>query len=488
MKLPDPTPCEQNAWPGVALLCLFAIERGIFYHLGGTFLDAPLRFAMQYLDPALLQNQLLPSIFYLHSQPPLFNLFLGAVLKVSPDPGLSFEICFRTLGALLPLLLYGTLSGLGLRSLTALIVTALFMLNPTVLLYESLLYYTFVEAVLVLGALFFLQQWVARPQGRFLVLLWACLTGLGLVRSLFHPLFFAGLTIVAGAAAWKARLVPRAAARQFILCGAICTGLVCLPAIKNLAVYGFFGTSSWDGMSLWTKANGFHPDQLEDLHAAGILSDTALQAGLKAFKPLTAYYTPKEQAALPCHVPADCQVEKSTGYPNFNHIGYVNVSRQLARDARHLIAHDPGLFAFYTLGSFSLTLWHSSDSVHGLFQYNMEILQPLERLYRFAHFEFLGVRSKHQHPGMWVRTGVIAALLLLLYCVPMIGLLRGQGAYCRGVLLVGLVCVMLHAWTVGVSSVVEFGENNRFRFPVDAAAVVLAGAVLVQVRLWWQNR
>ena len=38
---------------------------------------------MQYLDPLLLKSDLLKSLFYLHSQPPIFNLFLGIVLKLS---------------------------------------------------------------------------------------------------------------------------------------------------------------------------------------------------------------------------------------------------------------------------------------------------------------------------------------------------------------------------------------------------------------------
>src|SRR5262245_55591035 len=37
----------------------------------------------QYLDVEILKNDLLRGVFFLHSQPPLFNLYLGMILKVA---------------------------------------------------------------------------------------------------------------------------------------------------------------------------------------------------------------------------------------------------------------------------------------------------------------------------------------------------------------------------------------------------------------------
>ena len=41
----------------------------------------PLTWYWQYIEPALLKERLLESLFYLHSQPPLFNLLLGLTFK-----------------------------------------------------------------------------------------------------------------------------------------------------------------------------------------------------------------------------------------------------------------------------------------------------------------------------------------------------------------------------------------------------------------------
>ena len=79
-----------------------------------------------------------------------------------------------------------------------------------------------------------------------------------------------------------------------------------------------------------------------------------------------------------------------------------------------MIALDPSQFGFYTLGSYSLTLWHSSDSVHALFENNMEVVKKLENIYRSLYFGFLGVESKLD-ARMRGRTIVITILFMIVY-------------------------------------------------------------------------
>ena len=232
-------------------------------------------------------------------------------------------------------------------------------------------------------------------------------------------------------------------------------------------------------MNLWTKVNTFVPEQLEELHARGIVSTTAIKAELRAFQPITNYFiNAATLKSIPCHCPADCSTTKSTGYPNFNHIGYVEVSRQLLRDALALIKYEPSQFLFYTLGSYSLTLWHSSDSVHGLFENNMEVLKKLESVYRFLHFGFMGVESKLD-ARMWGRTLVISILFAVVYASTVILAFKKDERISPAIMILCIFCLIIHAYTITVSSVIEFGENNRFRFPVDLAFLVMAAGNVV---------
>jgi hypothetical protein len=60
-------------------------------------------------DPKLLREDLLRTVFYLHSLPPLFNIGLGIVLKLCP---LSFVLAFRIIYMALGLMFYLSLYGL----------------------------------------------------------------------------------------------------------------------------------------------------------------------------------------------------------------------------------------------------------------------------------------------------------------------------------------------------------------------------------------
>jgi hypothetical protein len=259
--------------------------------------------------------------------------------------------------------------------------------------------------------------------------------------------------------------------------------------MKNYAYHGFFGTSSWDGMNLWTKVNGFGPDQIETYHNQGIISDLAVKADMKAFQPITVYFDEAQLHSMRCHHPADCNIMRSSGYPNFNQIGYVYLSRQLWKDALRLIALHPATFAFYTAGSYSLTLWHSSDSVHALFENNMDIANKIESLYRFLHFGFLGVESKIAE-GMWGRTFVITVLYLAVYASTLVLVWRRNNRIPAEIAITCLFCLIIHAYTISVSSIIEFGENNRFRFPVDCAFLILlfGNIVMWRMRGWSRFR
>jgi len=456
---------------GVLLLLLFTATRILFILQGGSFIGKTISFAMQYLDPILLRTDLLASLFYQHSQPPLFNFFLGMGLKVTSMPSVFFEIVFKTAGALTVLMFFGTLVSFGIRHVLALFLTVLFMVNPTLILYENLLYYTYIEGFFIISAIFFLVRWGHDRRLSLLLLFWSSLLCLGLTRSLFHPFFFLVITFFLWLYLRKI-LSEKRSSRIFLLSSFIALIPLFTLCSKNYSLYGFFGTSSWSGMSMWTKVNTCGPDQLETLHKAGTVSLLGVKAELQAFKPVGEYFNKNEIADMACHHQADCNEFKSTGKPNFNHIGYVFLSRQLWTDSLSLIALRPTDFAFYTLASYSLTLWHSSDSVHALFEKNMSILKNIERFYRFLNFEFLGVKSKHDK-GMWLRTIVMTLILMFFYAVTVLNSIRKNPHLPIAVSLCCLFCLLVHGYTLLVSSLIEFGENNRFRFPVDSALLLL---------------
>ena len=449
----------------------YILSRFLFYLKGGYFNARPILFAKQYLDPILLENDLLASLFHLHSQPPFFNFFLGIVLKVSPVPAITYELLFKTAGLIMPILLFSILSMMGIKRLIAFLVTLVFMFNPTLFLYENLLYYTHFEAFFILLSIFFLLRWALNSNTKDIIFFFLSLLCLGMIRSLFHPFFFFFLVIVIAVFVY---FKQKKQLSKIFVCASL---FVLLPLVllcaKNLVVYDFFGTTSWTGMSLWIKTNTFLSEQLEEFETDGLVSPLAVKAELETFKPITKYFDDKELEKLDCSHPADCEILKSSDKPNYNHKGFVTLSKQLLKDSFSLIRQNPKSFGFYTFVSYSLTLWHSSDSVHALFEDNMKILNQPERFYRFLNFGFFGIKNRHSDTRLWRRTTCVSLFFLFFYASTLINLLRKKGSMPTAVKIACLFCLIIHVYTIAVSSIIEFGENNRFRFPVDSAFLIL---------------
>jgi hypothetical protein len=65
----------------VLILLIYALSRYFYYLAGVRFDTTSLVWFWQFLDPELLKCRFLESIFYLHAQPPLFNILLGLVFR-----------------------------------------------------------------------------------------------------------------------------------------------------------------------------------------------------------------------------------------------------------------------------------------------------------------------------------------------------------------------------------------------------------------------
>ena len=139
---------------------LFLLSRTAYFAVGVRFDDKPLGISWQYLDPELLKSSLLESCFYLHSQPPIFNLFLGIILKIFPgNEKTAFGLIYMLLGLILYLSLFRLSIKLGVSRRVAFILCAVFMISPSSILYENWLFYTLPTCVLLVLSLLFLSKY-----------------------------------------------------------------------------------------------------------------------------------------------------------------------------------------------------------------------------------------------------------------------------------------------------------------------------------------
>ena len=116
-----PTATDVRSWArdhvdDLAAVGLYAVVRAILLGPVGLRMDLRfLTFAPHLPDLGLLQDRLAETLWYTHTQPPLYAGFVGLLLKLSPFPdGATFLVAHLAMGATLAVLLRRLGDALGL--------------------------------------------------------------------------------------------------------------------------------------------------------------------------------------------------------------------------------------------------------------------------------------------------------------------------------------------------------------------------------------
>ncbi len=422
------------------LIATYVLSRLLFYFMGVRFDAAGLDWYWQYLDVELLKNDLARSVFYQHAQPPLFNLFLGTVLKLFPNAyATAFAFIFKALSLMLYDSLYRTLHLVGLRRWTAYLFATLFMLSPGAVLYENWLFYTWPAAALLTLSAHQLLLYEKKRRTQNALLYLAGLTAVCLMRSMFHLVYLAAATVplLLIASPARKRIIP-AAGMALLLVGAV--------FLKNLLLFGFFGSSSWMGMNLWKVAPvGGKQQQLGNSAVAMVEPFSAITNYPSAFQTVPARFS---------EIPALADAFKQNGQPNLNHVGYIAVSEAYKQKAVGLIAGDlPG--------------------------YAGIVMKAWRNYFTPARHYFLLNPSNHAVLKPLAIPGdafllVPAGLLLMLA-----GLTKRPDAFY-------LFCAGTVLYIALIGNGLEHGENMRFRVQTDP--LLYLAAIHMALRLFSQNR
>lgn len=459
-----------------AISFMFMVAQMLYVAVGVRFDAFSLVWAWHYLDPELLRTRLLESIWYLHSQPPLFNLFLGTVLKLAPgSAGLAFQIVYLGLGLSLYLAVFGLLRSLAVSRSLALLVSSLFMISPSFVLYEHWLYYTFPIATLLTASAWLLQRFLTTGQSRYA---WALYTTLALIcgmRSLFHL----GYYLIVGAS--LPALLPHYRRKLWlaILIPGLCLSLV---YVKNFVLFGEFSASSWFGMSLWKISGRQLPRaQLEQWVNEGKLSPVSL---IEVYSEPETYPAQYRSANPYPEIPALSEMDKSTGKKNLNHFSIIAVAGQYQRDAVYVLRHAPQGFLIGVAGA-SFGYFKTSSDLEFIEQ-NKQKIAHMDTLYNYLFYGKI--------PYNILESGLVPIasdkpqffFLFLLLGLPLLWInglrLAARGSvrlrFDRGQrLVIGYLCCNIF-YVALISSLFEIGENNRIRFSTDPLSIVLLGVSL----------
>lgn len=470
---------------GGRIFVLFAVSRIVYLALGVRFDDSSFPKIQHYIDPVLLRSDLFRSLFYLHSQPPLYNLFLGVVSKFAPGFTVgAFVAMSWIVGFVLAWAMAATAVRMGVPGNLAFWATALFIAGPASVLYENYLFYSHPAAAMLAVAALALHGFASEGKWRDGALFFGLLSAIVWTRSLFHLVWMIpGLLLVLAAGRKTVRTVVLFSL-FFVLAGS-------LP-VKNYLLFGFFGSSSWLGMSAARMTVFQIPRQERQL-----LIDQGKLSPISRIQTFSApeVYEPLTGAPRDWGVPVLDERRKSTGEVNFNHSSFPSVARLYEQDARRALRERPGAYLRVLVDSFYLFFQPPQDFAP--FEKNRREIGVIDRfydflvygqLYRYEYYPTLRSSRPVLHfllmaastPWLYV---AVFGLVLLRPVRWALGVLRkgdGDAAVAATVLfLAGNVL-----WVMVVGNLLEVGENNRFRFLVEPGIFVLAAFELSRWLGW----
>ena len=463
----------------IAIAAAFAISRILALSAGLRF-RVPLDFH-QFLDTKILSSHLLQSIYYLHYQPPLLNLALGIGAKLFPDsyPQLFRDI-YAAIGLLLSFTLYELLLAIGALPSISLVATLLFEIGPATLLYENLYYDTYATAALLCFAAYFLNRFLSSGS-RIVGVAFVIASGLLVfLNPSFQIWWFVGV--------WAILFIVTYDRMRTLLPAALSMlALILLLYIKNFLVFGVFATSSWSGLAITqTTTNQLSVGERETLISEGKLSALALQ-------PLfPAVHVPKSELTGIAALDEEQKLTWAGYVPNGNTLEYIRMSRTRGRDAIWVILHRP---AAYARGIWRATKYYLDPATEDLPFLQRQAIERWCLLYKTClnprALQILSVDRRDDLVGLnLARPSAEAPSTLLMIALPacvvfaVVTVVRGWMTIGlndpRDVTLLFIVIAILYATPFGV--MVNFGENNRYRFILDPLYVALFGLLLS--RIW----
>jgi len=457
------------------MIIIFLLVHLMYYALGVRFDDSSLSISWQYLDSRLLIEKLLESCFYLHMQPPLFNVFLGAVIKTFPkNETMVFQGIYILFGLVLYYSMFFLQVRLGVTRLIALISSTLFMASPSFVLYEHWLFYTFPLAALLTLSACFLLEFLEKKSSWVVFCFFVSIFFLCGIRSMFHICYF--LFLVAGLAliradVWK-KIVLAALVPFLLLLSVYC---------KNYILFGKFSTSSWMGMNFWTMSVGNMPlTKRRQLVALGKLSRLSL---IERFSPLEMYPAEYLQVNGYENIPALGEIRKSTGRSNYNHPAYISISDQYMKDAVYGALNCPESYLIGVVRSWQNYFKSSSDNIS--LEPNRRHLLFIDGVYNRLFYGRAGWNPSRIRRWLGIETNrTLYTCFFLLFWCPFLVIYSvkvvlkpnpqdSELSRNRRITILYICFSIVYVAMIGNSF--EIGENNRFRFMTDPLYLVLFG-------------
>jgi len=478
------------AVPVVVLVVAYAISR-VWAAVAGVRYDdvvlhgTPSTDKWQLLDVHLLRTDLVDSVWHLNSQPPLFNLYCGLLLKLPTGLRRPTEVLVAlALGLAMVVCAYLVQVELGVPRAVALGVTLVVVVaSPAYLLYENWLDYAYATAAFGTVGAWCLVRFLRTARARFGFGFFVAYAAVVLTDSTYQAVWLV-------LAAVPVAVVLRRRWRTVLAVAAVPLLVVAGWYVKDYVQVGTTTTSSWLGMNLAKSVLFMAPaDQVAELQRQGRMNALA---SIPSFAG-PAVYAPRYVRAVPSPVAAVGALYKSDGATNFNNPLYVHVSSLYLHDDAAWIRAHPGEYAHDVLAS--LGVWFVGTDQNFTDSVNWPATRDYARVYdRVVEWQpvqdpapGLVVFRRGWHRPAWLSGQALAVYALALFGAPVVAWRRRRSDPA----LAGTLAVLwwTTAYALVTTSLVEIGENERFRAELGPVPTVVAVVVVTAaVRTAWSRR
>jgi hypothetical protein len=476
--------------PGLVCGALWAVVYLMVFLTGQRFSAAYLDYGWQIIPWDTLSSDPVRSVWYLHVQPPLWNLTLGGLAWLSPlSDALTLQVLMAACGVLAAGWAATLARDLGRRPALAVTIGLVATVHPEVLKNAFEPTYELPTAALLLGVVVAAGRWGRDGRSlRWAAVLVGLTTAVVLTRSLYHPLW---LVIVVGFCWWVARGGEVIATRKVLALALVPVVLIGGWMVKNEALFDRPTLSSWFGMNLQRAVIPvLDADELQAMFEAGEVSDIAMIGPFGDFD-LYAPFEPAASCLLQHRHPAVAVPDRTTDLysPNFNYECYLPVFDQAGEDAMAVIRAHPAVWLEGRMWS-SRVYFAVSPTAESS---ESGVLRGLDAVYSLARVDYSGAISTQgwgtpifgslEAPAdfgvLQVAAYVAAVAIAGVHLVRLLRRRRLLDADDRGRSLGLVVSGFTVLWTFGVGVVGELGEQARFRTMTDALVWATVLSVLL---------
>jgi hypothetical protein len=440
------------------LIVLFIISR-VILDFFGVRLDFTALFSnWQYLDVHTLRTNLFNGIWFDHTQPPVFNLFLGFVVKLSGNyTELVFTVIFKLITLINTLLISAILKRALDNKYLPLVFSMIYLLSPATMVFENELFYTTFISLLLLTSCYYLQDLQKKvtwenASSFFFPLMIICLT-----RSLYHLVwlvFISVLVLIYYRKKNTFRIVLSVSVITLLLTGSW--------YLKNYILFKEFSTSTWIGMNI--ARNVFHDTEIKDSSRIESIVPFSKISVYKDFLPAN-YETPYRGIN-----DYDLLHEmKNDTFINAKNVGYIEVSKKYMAASIKQIKKQP--FEYFKNVLQSAVIFFAPATLYPTTEFQARKIKYYDIAFSFnlSHF----AKGKQERRIALTISALPKILLYLLVIFSILkNMIRNQNPLLLHLFILGTI-----GYIFCISSLFEHYENMRFRYEAEPLFLILTAYV-----------